>query len=403
MTMPHASAPDDSPMKILLLCNGLQPGRDGVGDYTRLLAGEWARLGHDCGIIALNDPHLAAPAEGVIEAGRKKITCLRLPSASSWTRRAEQVRNFRSRFIADWISFQFVSYGLDDKGNVAAITPVLHELTSGRPLHLMFHELWTGGQGLSNLRHQLAGAIQRRSLKKMIAVLQPRLVTTSNPAFVAMLKRIGTTAALSPLFGNVPVAPASHAREIPAQLAEAGMTLDGPGRRAWWLAIFFGAIHAEWKPEPFLGILRRAARRANKRVALVQTGRAGAAGEATWEKLKRKYRSDFVFLRLGEQPVATVSALLQVADFGVATSPWHLIGKSGATAAMLDHGLPVIVTRDDFQPTLPGARLTSPDPLLHPCNDALEAKLRAGLPKRAPHARLGEIAARLCGQFRSLS
>jgi len=45
----------------------------------------------------------------------------------------------------------------------------------------------------------------------------------------------------------------------------------------------------------------------------------------------------------------TLSHLLRAADFGLAPHPWALIGKSGAAAAMLDHGLPVLVPRDEWR------------------------------------------------------
>jgi hypothetical protein len=51
------------------------------------------------------------------------------------------------------------------------------------------------------------------------------------------------------------------------------------------------------------------------------------------------------FLEKGELPTDLISSYLQSADFGVATSPLSLIGKSGSVAAMLEHGLPVVVSR----------------------------------------------------------
>ena len=42
-------------MKIIFLTGSLEKGRTGVGDYTRLLASECKRLGHEVQTIALND------------------------------------------------------------------------------------------------------------------------------------------------------------------------------------------------------------------------------------------------------------------------------------------------------------------------------------------------------------
>jgi hypothetical protein len=215
--------------------------------------------------------------------------------------------------------------------------------------------------------------------------LRPRLVTTSNPVYAAMLRAHGIEASLLPLFGNVPVCPDS--------------TVDtgfGPEERGkWWIGVFFGGLPAEWQPEPFFSVLLDAAAKAQRKVCLVQMGRAGSGGEALWQKLMAAYGDRIRFMSIGEAKAQTISAWLQAADFGVAASPWQLIGKSGSAAAMLDHGLPVIVTRDDFQPTLPGASPPATDPLLHFLDDKLPAKLVAGLPKRTPQPRVDLVATQL--------
>jgi hypothetical protein len=44
-----------------------------------------------------------------------------------------------------------------------------------------------------------------------------------------------------------------------------------------------------------------------------------------------------------------ISKILQCLDLGLATSPRQLIQKSGSVAAMLEHGLPILVTRNDWR------------------------------------------------------
>ncbi|MBC8041217.1 MAG: hypothetical protein H7Y06_11790, partial [Opitutaceae bacterium] len=50
-------------MKILFFCTSLELGCDGVGDYTRRLAGECAARGHDCTLIALNDTYVTRASD----------------------------------------------------------------------------------------------------------------------------------------------------------------------------------------------------------------------------------------------------------------------------------------------------------------------------------------------------
>jgi hypothetical protein len=52
-------------------------------------------------------------------------------------------------------------------------------------------------------------------------------------------------------------------------------------------------------------------------------------------------------VKLGPRSLAEISQFLNTVDFGIATSPLGLIGKSGTAAAMLEHDLPVIVNRED--------------------------------------------------------
>jgi hypothetical protein len=186
-------------MRLLFLCSSLEPGRDGVGDYTRLLAEECVKLGHTCALVALNDRFVSAPEETVETGG---LSALRLPSPGDWTVAAD----FRERFAPDWISLQLVAYGLHPRGMLFQATPGLRRVVGPARLHLMFHELWVGNEKHPTLRHRLTGWPQKRSLRRMLETLRPAYVTTTNPFYAALLKSIGVDASILPLFGNVPVA-----------------------------------------------------------------------------------------------------------------------------------------------------------------------------------------------------
>jgi hypothetical protein len=364
-------------MRILFLCACLEPGQDGVGDYTRRLAQECAVLGHTCALLALNDPHVTAPVEGVEETGR--LSTLRLPVNGDL---APAVA-FREKFAPDWISLQLVAYGLHPKGLLFAATRRLRALILGVPLHLMLHELWLGNDAVPTLRHRLVGALQKTSLRRLIDALKPAIVATTNPVYAALLKTIGVNAAINPLFSTIPVLPGEP---LPEDVADRLRPCTD------WIGLFFGGLYREWKPEPFFGRLERAARSAGRSVALVQLGRAGEAGDAIWSQLERDYASTFTFVRLGPQPASVVSSVMQTCDFGIAASPWSLFGKSGSAATMLDHGLPVVVTRDDFQPRVVAAQPPTDDSFVFRDGPEIEAKLAAGLPSRQPRSRAPEAA-----------
>ena len=54
-----------------------------------------------------------------------------------------------------------------------------------------------------------------------------------------------------------------------------------------------------------------------------------------------------MFVDLGELPAEQISWMLQETDIGLATTPWPVIEKSSSAAAFLDHGIPVLVSRED--------------------------------------------------------
>jgi hypothetical protein len=350
-----------------------------------MMAEACERQGHTCALIALRDPHCQKIVEDLEEG---KMPYLRLPAAGDAARDNRAAIEFRDRFAPDWMSLHLVAYGLHPRGLLFEATPRLREMIGTVPLHLMLHELWLGNDESPSWKHRVIGFLQRLSLRRLITALQPRVVATSNPVYAALLQTIGVDAQILPLFGNIPIADEAP---LPGALTAAGISSEN--RSSWWVGLFFGGLYPEWKPEPFLSLLRRAAERTGKRICLVLAGNAGSDGDRIWIELGRDYSSFVTFVRLRHQSEAALSALMQASDFGIAASPWSIIGKSGSAAAMLDHGLPVIVTREDFQPRVKVALPPSTDPLLHRCDDALEDKLAAGLPRRAPCAQVDEVAA----------
>jgi hypothetical protein len=84
---------------------------------------------------------------------------------------------------------------------------------------------------------------------------------------------------------------------------------------------------------------------------------------------------------LGERDTDFVSTYLRWADFGLATVPAALVEKSGSVAAMVEHGLRVIVTSDNWQ--LPGCSQATEwsGPDIYSLSAASSVLTACGLPK----------------------
>ena len=239
------------------------------------------------------------------------------------------------------------------------------------------------------------------TFEKLFHRLKPRLVTTSITFYVALLRGIGFSAIELPLFGNIPIRPRNNGYELPGNLIQAGICDRNGVHPDRLVGLFFGTFNTSWRAEPFMQIMASALQKNGKRACLISAGRQGGPGESRWEELRKKYSPTIDFIALGECTPAQVSALMHLADFGVANTAWHLLGKSGSTTAMLDHGLPVIVTGYDLQES--AALTPSENPLVHFCDETLEAKLWNGLPRRPAHYSGEEAAEKFIGYLTKLS
>ena len=381
-------------MRIAFITGGLEPNRDGVGDYTRWLAVESTRQGASCRILALADRHIGTPLADRDSSG---LETLRLPFGMPWAERLRLGRDFLAASPADWVSLQFVPYSFQRWGVAARLVRVLPLLVGAARLHVMFHEVWIDGG--ASVRRQLLSAAQRRTVQAL-AAFPPALMHTSNATYQHALARQGIAAGTLPLFGSIPVGSGSAASWLASPLAAAGcdaLSNSGERRGDWWLFAFFGTMHPVWPPRPLLDELCAAAAVAGKRVALIAVGRLGA-GESIWARMKEDFGARVPMLQLGEQPAHRISELFNSADFGVATSPLALIGKSATVAAMFDHGLPVVVNRNDCPWPAPASGDRREAALVIRLNADLAARLRNA--SRVPAAwRLPDVAARWLGEL----
>ncbi len=363
------------------ICSGLEAGRDGVGDYCRLLAGEMHRTGNAACIVALND----SLATGVIETA-EPIPTLRLPGSMPWDERMRKARDFISALGCQWISFQFVSYGFHPKGLVGRFNRDSVELAQGMSVHVMLHELWIGAAQTSTWKARFWGFLQKRSILRWLRQLNPKVIHTTNPSYSYLLEKERIRCAELPLFGNIVVS-RKEGGWFNSELAQLGIT-DANREKAWVLGVF-GGIPAEWQPFELFNRLLQEGEKQQVQLVLASIGRHGKAGII--ERLAAEFKGRLQVLTLGEQPSERVSDLLHSIDFGLATCPRSLLGKSSATASMIDHGLPVIVSRDDVNFGQPAQNLNAGRFI--ELDDEFEKWLQAAR-RQQPHSRLEQIAER---------
>lgn len=356
----------------MILCSGLEPGRNGVGDYCRTLAAKLVRLGIECLILALNDHFVKEEYRSDEEDGR--LVLVRLPAHFSIGQKsraiAAQIRDWRP----DWISLQFVCYGFHPKGLVFKEIFWLPPLFRGHFLHVMLHELWVGRGMSASRRNVLVGVLQKRLIIRLLRRLQPRVLHTSNYFYQKMLSDCGIKAEVLPLFGSIPVS----STKDEAWLFAAIRNRDGPDlsvkRKEFWLLGLFGGISREWPAEQLYAGLLPIARSAGKSIVVLSAGHAGGNADALFSRWRALFPA-INFVMLGPLPTYRISQFFNAIDVGLTSYPLYLLGKSSSTIAMMEHGLPVIASWGDIAPAIPA--LQQPlDDLVWRCDRQLERRLK---------------------------
>lgn len=324
--------------RILFVCSSLEPGRDGVGDYTRRLGVALAEMGACVHAIALHDRHQAncSSQDGEIqETSEGRLHAWRFSSRRAWPERIAALQDLVRQIEPDWISLQFVPYGFNDKGLPFLLPHRFGRLKGAFRWHIMFHELWVGGSSRSSIKERMVGRIQRYVVKRMVSIPRLDAVTTSNAVYQQWLKRIGCRPDWSPVFSNIKDEPTDgwSIPCLPENCFKIGM---------------LGSINPGWAPDRFATALSQWLCTTNREAAIFGIGRSHASEES--KNLIQRHFPRLSYVPLGHLPSAHVASVLKQCDAGLLTTPARLWQKSGVVAAFRHFGVPVLVERDDWNP-----------------------------------------------------
>ena len=367
-------------MRIAFLCGGL--GLGGVADYTRNLAAQLRPLGVESLAIGLNDRDIGSRQAEQAPGWE----ALALPEALPWPERIGAAEQALARFRPDWLSLQFVPYAFNRKGVVALEGRWLQRLASERRLHVMMHELWVEPLPRAvPFRRTLVRAAQRAAILRLLRRLRSSAIHTSNAVYRELLAREGFAAELLPLFGNVPLMDAPDRGWLEPALADAGAD---PSARPLLFG-FFGGIAPDWDANGLFARLTAALAKLGRQGLILSAGAAGPV-EAMMAQWRRRHPA-LRFYALGVQPGERISTYLQALDFGLSSYPYALVGKSSSIMAMLEHGLPVILSWGDLGPDLPAVASEDADLIFRPGGD-LEGFIANPPPRRLRGSRLPAVA-----------
>lgn len=355
-------------MKLIFLCGSLEPGRDGVGDYSRRLACELIRKSHEVAIIALNDRVSASLYDGLQSSNGIEVPVLRLPASMDEKERFSHAGDYIRKFGPEWVSLQYVPFSFEKRGLPFSFGKHLKSLGSNIKWHFMFHELWVGLHGYSSFKLKMLGLMQKVIIKQMLAAINPESVTTSIGIYKKNLgwKEVN----LIPLFSNIPVA------GMPQEETKSSDSLT-----AIHFGCFTGALDDYKRQVDFLSAIGE---KTGKTVCLEIIGNGGHYKEKALDISRHAFGEENVIDR-GFLPEESISNHLLRADIGISRADYTLFGKSGSAMAMLEHGLPLLLRGKRPTEDIIGSNFPFKEQLVYPDDPSKE------FAKKDPVYFIGEV------------
>lgn len=289
-------------MKICIISGPHRPSKCGISDYVDLLNDELNNRKHVTQRYSIESPnHFLQFSESLPEA--------------------------------DLYIIQFAPYFFSPSGCSGKSIFHFASVLSNKKVIVNFHEIWIGAHPKAKWKESFIGWKQKREILKFLKLLKPKVIHSSNAAAIDRLKKEGVNAEFIYLFGNIPV----HNFNPPI-VNSANLKI-----------IFFGTPYKSF-PYDILG--KQLAHIANVSTTKIELKLIGRQRDRKGLIKLHKMATDHnLSISVNNQMTKDeISIELQTSSIGVSTTPYDIIGKSGTTAAMLEHGLPIICFDDGDTP-----------------------------------------------------
>lgn len=305
-------------IKILFMCNSCEPGKDGVGDYTRRLVSELILRGYEVQILTLNDSYINNNliSQEIQEYNKIKINVTRCSNLSY--NNISIIKKYLKEFNPNLISLQFVIYGFHPKGLPFGLSNKLGFLFKNFKVHIMFHELWVGMEDQAVTKHKIYAQLQKWIIKKIIFKINPKFISTNTQLYKWQLEKLGYAVQLFPLFSNIKNYNLGTKSDINLNI------------------ILFGSLHKTYSISKAVDFFYNMSLNEQLKLNFIFLGRNGIHIIDWLTELKNR---KFNFEIIGEKTEKEISYFLNSSNIGVVTTPYLLNEKSGVAQAYKEHGL----------------------------------------------------------------
>ena len=288
-------------MKICIITGKIKPEVCGISDYVNLLAKELTKKGH---------------AVFIVEVSKSK----------DFKHISKNLPN------AQFYSFQFAPYLYSEKGISGRSIMEFAESLRDKNVQFNFHEIWIGANKTAKFLDKIRGWLQKKEIKKILKRMSPDIITASNSAALYMLNKTGIKAELLYLYGNIPF-----------------FKIERNIQKNKLRVALFGSVYEGYPIDRVSSICKAISKIQRKNLEIIIIGLQRFNSEVK-NFTKSFSKKNITFHKTGKLSAKSISEQLQLCDIGISTTPYDILGKSGATAAMLEHGLPILVNDDNDTP-----------------------------------------------------
>ena len=233
---------------------------------------------------------------------------------------------------SDLYSLQFAPYAFSQSGLSGKGLITFAKSLANKNTHINFHEIWIGAYPKATWKEKTIGWLQKREIINFINICKPSAITCSNSAALDRMRQTGVDAKYLYLFGNIPYSPSKKD--------------DSLNRLN---IVFFGTLYERFPYDQLVKVLFPISQSLKKQIHIKILGRQrDSEGLEYLKNVSQKH--GFAISQSGELSISKISEELQRSDLGVSTTPYDILGKSGATATMLEHGLPILAFDDGDTP-----------------------------------------------------
>ena len=314
-------------MKLLFLCGSAEPGKDGVGDYTRRLCGELIRRGHHAQMISLCDKNSEVFVNQIQVIEMTDVLVNRIPINATYSQRLFLTNELVKEFTPDWISLQFVPYSFNPRGLPFWLPTFLKNIKGKHLWHIMFHELWIGMEDNSSLKNRCFGFLQTQLVRYILNNLNNLVVNTNTNLYQKKILDLGYDSNFIGLFSNITNDNCLEVKNHRILKREIKIAM-------------FGGIHHSSPIQQFIFELKQELEKRDIRMLkFLFIGNCGKSLKE-WTSILDAEKIEYeIYGYCSEQEI---SEKLLTCDMGLSTTPYLLIQKSGSVAAYIEHNLPVI-------------------------------------------------------------